>query len=50
MTKMFKRFLTMMLVITMLFLATVPVFAAGADEEEYLSDLRIIYADNYTEA
>ena len=50
MTKNFKRILSMMLVLTMLFLATVPVFAAGADEEEYLSDLRIVYADNYSEA
>ena len=42
----FKRILTMTLVIVMLFLATVPVFAAGEVEEEYLSDLRIIYADS----
>ena len=50
MTKMFKSIISMMLVLAMLFLATVPVFAAGADEEEYLSDLRIVYADNYSEA
>mgnify|MGYP006874679210 CR=1 FL=1 len=30
-------------------MTTVPVFAAGEDEE-YLSDLRLIYADDYTEA
>ena len=42
----FKRILTMTLVIVMLFLATVPVFAAGEVEEEYLSDLRIIYAES----
>ena len=46
----FKRILTMTLVIVMLFLATVPVFAAGEVEEEYLSDLRIIYAESVEEA
>ena len=50
MRKMFRKILSMMLVLTTLFCATVTVFAAGADEEEYLSDLRIIYADNYNEA
>ena len=48
MKKMHKRILSLILVITMLFLATVPVFAV--DDEEYLSDLRIIYADDYEEA
>ncbi len=38
----------MLLTICMLFLATVPTFAA--EDEEYLSDLRLIYADDYTEA
>ena len=49
MKKMTKRIISMLLSITLLFLATVPVFAAGEDEE-YLSDLRIIYADNKAEA
>ena len=48
MKRMFKRILSMMLVIALLFLATVPVFAV--DDEEYLSDLRLIYADDYDEA
>ena len=46
MKKMTKSIISMLLSITLLFLATVPVFAAGEVEEEYLSDLRIIYADN----
>ena len=49
MKKMLKRILSMILVLTTLFLATVPVFAAGEDEE-YLADLRLIYADDYYEA
>ena len=43
-----KRIISMLLTVCLLFLATVPVFAAK--DEEYLSDLRLIYADNYTEA
>ena len=38
----------MVLVLTMLFLVSVPVFAA--DGEEYLSDLRLIYVNDYDEA
>ena len=48
MKKMFKRILSLILVLTTLFLTTVPVFAV--DDEEYLSDLRIIYAEDYNEA
>ena len=39
----------MVLTVCLLFLATVPVFAADEDEE-YLADLRLIYADDYDEA
>ena len=48
MRKLTRRILSMVLVITMLFLATVTVSAA--DEEEYISDLRIIYAEDCNEA
>ena len=44
-----KRIISMILTVCLLFLATVPVFAADEDEE-YLSDLRLIYADDYDEA
>ena len=50
MTKMFKNILSMMLVLTLLFLATVPVYATEKSEEVYLSDLRIVYAEDYNEA
>ena len=43
-----KRIISMLLTVCLLFLATVPVFAV--EDEEYLADLRIIYADDYTEA
>ena len=48
MTKTFKRLLSALLVFTLLICGTVPVLAV--DDEEYISDLRIIYADNYDEA
>ena len=48
MRKITRRIISVLLVLTMLFLATVPTFAAK--KEEYLSDLRLIYADNYDEA
>ena len=38
-----------MLVISLLFLATVPAFAAWWDEE-YISDLRLVYANEYKKA
>ena len=43
-----KRIVSMLLTVCLLFLATVPVFAA--EDEEYLSDLRLIYADSFEEA
>ena len=43
-----KRIVSMMLTVCLLFLASVPVFAA--EDEEYLSDLRLIYAEDYEEA
>ena len=43
-----KGILSIVLVISMLLCATVPVFAAA--EEEYICDLRIVYADDYEEA
>ena len=48
MTNITRRVISMLLTVCLLFLATVPVFAA--EDEEYLSDLRLIYADDYEEA
>ena len=48
MRKITRRIISVLLVLTMLFLATVPTFAE--EREEYLSDLRLIYADSYDEA
>ena len=47
---MIKRIISIVLVLTFVFCATIPTFAAENNEEEYLSDLRIIYADDYSEA
>ena len=44
----FKHILTVVLVLSMLACAVLPAYAAK--EEEYLCDLRIIYADDYNEA
>ena len=44
-----KRILSMLLMLSMLVCAAVPAFAAGKDEE-YLADLRLIYAEDYKEA
>ena len=44
----FKHILTVMLVLSMLMCAVLPAYAEG--EEEYLCDLRLIYADDYKEA
>ena len=49
MKKMTKRIISIILTLCLTFLATVPVLAADEDEE-YLSDLRLIYADDYDEA
>lgn len=48
MKKAFKNILSIILVISMLLCATVPAFAAGA--EEYICELRLIYAEDYEEA
>ena len=44
-----KSIISIILTISILVCATVPAFAAGA-EEEYISELRLIYADDYNEA
>ena len=49
MKKITKRIISIILTLCLTFLATVPVLAADEDEE-YLSDLRLIYADDYDEA
>ena len=49
MKKMTKRIISIILTLCLTFLATVPVLAAD-EEEEYLADLRLIYADDYDEA
>ena len=49
MRRIYKHILSMLLIICMLFFAIVPAFAANKDEE-YLSDLRIVYANDYNEA
>ena len=48
MKKMIRSFLSIALVISMLLCATVPAFAA--DAEEYISELRLIYAEDFDEA
>ena len=50
MKTMFKRIISIVLAITLLFGSTVAVFAAENEDEEYLCDLRIVYADDYEEA
>ena len=49
MKKLYTRIFSVMLILAMLVFASIPAFAAKV-EEEYLSDLRIIYADSYDEA
>ena len=49
MRKITKCLISMMLVISLLFMATVPAFAAWWDEE-YISDLRLVYANEYKKA
>ena len=48
MKNVFKRIISFALVISMLFCSTVPTFAEGT--EEYICELRLIYADDYEEA
>ena len=50
MNKMTKRIISLMLTVCLLFLATVPVSAARVYAEEYISDLRIVYASDYSGA
>ena len=49
MKKIFKSIICAVLVISMLIAAVVPAFAAET-EEEYISELRLVYAKNYKEA
>ena len=48
MKKIFRRVLSLVLVVSLLLVSNLQVFAAA--EEVYLSDLRIIYAEDYSEA
>ena len=48
MKKSVKRIISLILSLTLLCCATLPVFAAG--EEKYISELRLIYAEDYNEA
>ena len=50
MRKITKCLISMMLVVFLLFMSTVPVFAAKKYGEEYISDLRIVYASDYVDA
>ena len=50
MKKIYRKILSMVLIVTMLVCSSIPVFAAANVEEEYISDLRLIYADDYNEA
>jgi hypothetical protein len=49
MTKAYKSIVSIVLVVSMLLCAVLPAFAAGG-EEEYISELRLIYAEDYEEA
>ena len=46
MRKVYKRIISLVLVVTMLVCFSLPVFAADV-AEEYICDLRLIYADDY---
>ena len=46
----FIRVISMVLTVALLLCAAVPVLAEEYEDEEYLSDLRIIYAEDYDEA
>ena len=48
MSKVFRRLLAFVLVVSLLLTANMTAFAAA--EEEYLSDLRLVYAEDYSEA
>ena len=48
MRKIYKNIISFILVLSMIFCMSVPAFAAGA--AEYISELRLIYAEDYEEA
>ena len=48
MNRIFKRIITMTLILALFVCGVIPVIAV--EDEEYLSDLKIIYADDYSEA
>ena len=50
MKKVLISIISFALIISMLLCATVPAFAAGTEEEAYISELRLIYAEDYDEA
>ena len=50
MKKIFKSIIATILVVSMLLATSVVAFAASSIQEEYVSDLRLIYADTYEEA
>ena len=45
-----KRIISIILTLCLTFLATIPVFAARVYEVEYISELRIVYASDYSDA
>ena len=50
MKKLFKSIIATILVVSMLLATSVVAFAASSIQEEYISDLRLIYADTYEDA
>ena len=50
MKKIYKRIISLILIISTFVCASLTVFAAEESEELYLSDLRIVYADDYDQA
>ena len=48
MRKILKTMISMLLVVAMLACATIPTYAAR--KEEYLSELRLVYANSYEDA
>ena len=50
MKKLFKSIISIILVVSMLCATSVVAFASSSIQEEYVSDIRLIYADTYEEA
>ena len=50
MKKIIKRIISIFLVLSMMLVTSVVVFADSSIQEEYISDLRLIYADSYDAA